>query len=158
MPIHGEQLKRIMSHWPSGIAVVTSTMHGAYHGFTANSFISVSIHPPIVSISIQNQSRSFQMVNDAGIFGITILSEKQSDISERFAGRTHEIDRFSGLDLFTLVSGVPFIVGGVAFLDCRIIYMYGMPESALFLGEVTAAQETESVKPLVYYHREYFSL
>ena len=158
MPISGEILKQVMRHWPSGIVVVTSVYDGVYHGLTANSFTSVSVTPPIISVTLNNQTRSYQMVNDAGIFGITILSEKQADISDRFAGRIKEQNRFSGVDVFTLITGAPLIYGGLAHLDCRVIYMYGMPESSLFLGEVVAAQISDSLRPLLYYDREYHVL
>ena len=96
------------------------------------------------------------MINDAGIFGITILSETQKEISERFAGQ--DKDRFAGVDIFTLVTGAPLIFGGAAHLDCRVIYSYGLPDSTLFLGEVAAAQIGDSIKPLIYYNREYHHL
>ena len=158
MTISGEILKKVMRRWPSGIAVVSSVYQNVYHGLTANSFTSVSVTPPLVSVTINNQTRSFQMINDAGIFGITILSEKQKEISERFAGRAGERNRFSDLDIFTLSSGVPLLSGGVAQLDCRVVYMYGMPESVLFIGEVISAQITDSIKPLLYFNREYQTL
>ena len=147
-----------MRCWPSGIAVVTSVYRQFFHGLTVNSFISVSVSPPIISVTINNQSRTHQMINDAGVFGVTILSETQSEISERFAGHSHDPDRFIGLDIFTLSTGSPFIFGGAAHLDCNVIYSYGMPESTLFLGEVAAAQIGDSVKPLIYLNREYHHL
>ena len=158
MPISGEVLKQVMRLWPSGIAVVSSVYQGVFHGLTANSFTSVSITPPIVSVTLNNQTRTFQMVNDAGVFGITFLADNQMDLSERFVGQTREAQRFSGLDIFTLTTGAPLIYGGVAHLDCRVIYCYGMPDSSLFLGEVISAQITESLKPLIYFNREYHKL
>jgi len=158
MPISGEVIKQVMRQWPSGIAVVSSVYQDVFHGLTANSFTSVSINPPLVSVTINTQTRTYQMITDAGIFGITILSETQEGISERFAGRTADQKRFSELDIFTLVTGAPLIFGGAAHLDCRVVYCYGMPDSALFLGEVVAAQITEGVKPLIYFNREYHKL
>lgn len=158
MPISGEVLKQVMRLWPSGIAVITSVYQDVFHGLTANSFTSVSTNPPIVSVTINSHTRTYQMVNDAGLFGVTILSETQTDLSERFAGRTQELQRFSGVDIFTLSTGVPLIYGGVAHLDCRVIYSYEMPDSVLFLGEVVAAQISEGLKPLIYFNREYHKL
>jgi flavin reductase (DIM6/NTAB) family NADH-FMN oxidoreductase RutF len=158
MPVSEEVIKKVMRRWPSGVAIVSSVYKQTFHGLTANSFTSVSIKPPIVSVTINNLTRTHHMIQDSGIFGITILSETQADLSERFAGRTHEDDRFKGLDIFTLISGVPLIFGGAAHLDCRIIYSYGMPNSTLFLGEVTSAQISETITPLIYFNREYHQL
>jgi len=158
MPVSEEVIKLVMRRWPSGVAVVTSIFNNTFHGLTANSFTSVSITPPIVSVTINLHTRTHQMITDAGIFGITILSETQTNLSDRFGGRTREENRFSGVNIFTLTTGSPFIFGGVAFLDCRVIYNYGMPNSTLFLGEVVSAQINDGIDPLIYFNREYHHL
>jgi flavin reductase (DIM6/NTAB) family NADH-FMN oxidoreductase RutF len=158
MPVSGDVLKQVMRHWTSGVAIVTSVYRQSYHGLTANSFTSISLNPPLVAVSINNHTRSYQMILDAGVFGVTILSDLQEEISERFAGKSDEKDRFGDLDVFYLLTGAPLIIGGAAHLDCRIIYSYGMPDSTLFIGEVVAAQITDSLKPLIYYNRGYHRL
>jgi flavin reductase (DIM6/NTAB) family NADH-FMN oxidoreductase RutF len=158
MPISSDVLKQVMRNWVSGVAIVTSVYQQSYHGLTANSFTSISLNPPLIAVSINNQTRSYQMVLDAGIFGVTILSELQAELSERFAGRSDEKDRFGDLEVFYLITGVPLIIGGLAHLDCRVVYSYGMPDSTLFIGEVVAAQISDSLKPLIYFNQEYHQL
>ncbi len=159
MTVPGEVLRHVMRRWPSGVCVVTSLWKETRHGMTANSFTSISINPALVTVTMMNNTRTYQMVVLSGIFGITVLSADQQTIADRFAGRGgDENNRFEGIDTFTLETGVPFIKGGLAYLDCRIIFSHPMPESTLFIGEVLAAQRVEDDRPLVYFNREYHRL
>src|SRR3990170_2773431 len=67
-------------------------------------------------------TRTQMLVEQSGVFGVTILSEAQADLSDRFAGRTPgEEDRFTGLETFELVTGVPLLTSGLVSLDCRVV-------------------------------------
>ena len=84
----------------------------------------------------------------------------QQEISERFAGRHTELqDRFAGLNTHTLVSGVPFLEDGLAFLDCKVIWNYEAATNTLFVGEVMSAQADPTTAspqhPLLYFNRAY---
>lgn len=156
----GEKLRRCMRHWVTGVAIVTSHSNGISHGMTVNSFVSVSLDPPIVTVTMAHNTRTFSLVEQSGVFGVTILNREQQEIAELFAGKIpEEGDRMTGLDLFTMVTGVPLLQGGTAFVDCRVIHQYAMPLSTLFVGEVLAASESEiNMPPLVYHNRNFTGL
>ncbi len=66
-----------------------------------------------------------------------------------------------GLETFTLETGSPLIVGGLAFVDCRVVYQHAMRLSTLYIGEVLAAQvapPAEGMIPLVYFNRTFSRL
>jgi flavin reductase (DIM6/NTAB) family NADH-FMN oxidoreductase RutF len=150
----GEMLRQSMRHWPTGVTVVTS-LAGAYrHGMTVNSFASISLDPAVVSISLAHNTRTYSLIAESGLVGITILSQEQKEISDRFAGRIpEEGDRFAGMETTTLVSGVPLIMGGLAFLDCRVRATLRLDHSTLFMLDVLAAQTETDGSPLIYYNR-----
>jgi flavin reductase (DIM6/NTAB) family NADH-FMN oxidoreductase RutF len=151
-----EQLRQVMRHWTTGVAVVTSSHNGGVHGMTVNSFTSVSLDPPVVAVTLANVTRTFKMVLKSGMFGITILHENQAEISERFAGKIlKEQDRFDGVETFFLEHPVPLIAGGCAYLNCRLIFSHPLPDSTLLLGEVVAADAEGDLRPLVYLNRGY---
>jgi flavin reductase (DIM6/NTAB) family NADH-FMN oxidoreductase RutF len=159
MTIPGEILRNVMRRWPSGVCVVSSILGDSRHGMTVNSFTSISVNPALVTVTMMNITRTYHMVLSSGIFGITVLSVDQQAIADRFAGRGgEESNRFAGINIFTLETGVPFISGGLAYLDCRVIFSHPMPESTLFIGEVLAAQRIEDDRALVYFNREYHRL
>ncbi len=155
----GEFLRQAMRKWTAGVAVVTSEYEGDRHGMTVNSFTSISLEPPLVTVTLALNTRTHALVQKAGFFGVTILSEAQQALSERFAGHsTEQEDRFAGLETLSLKSGVPFLAGGLANLDCKVIYNYDMPNSTLFIGEVLAVKVNDGQPPLIYRNRKYYTL
>jgi flavin reductase (DIM6/NTAB) family NADH-FMN oxidoreductase RutF len=155
----GEQLRLAMRHWPTGVTVVTTQYGEQRHGMTVNSFTSVSLEPAIVAVTLANITRTYALFRQSEILGITILDEAQADISDRFAGRIPEDgDRFSGLETFTLLTGAPMLVGGLAHIDCRLRAGHPLEQSTLYLLDVVAAQPTEKTRPLIYYNRGYHQL
>jgi len=67
-------------------------------------------------------------------------------------------DRFAGLQTQTLATGSPLIVGGLAWLDCRVVETFDTVNSTLFIAEVLAAQNISDDQPLIYHSRKYWEL
>jgi flavin reductase (DIM6/NTAB) family NADH-FMN oxidoreductase RutF len=156
----GEALRRAMRHWVTGVSIVTSRLGETAHGMTVNSFVSISLDPPVVAVTMNTTARTHQLVDESGIFAVTVLGLAQQPLAELFAGRSEgHGDRFTGLETFSLVTGAPLLVGGIAFLDCRVIHRHPLERSTLFLGEVLAVQSVvEEVAPLVYHNRSFTSI
>jgi flavin reductase (DIM6/NTAB) family NADH-FMN oxidoreductase RutF len=170
MTVDPEELRMAMRHWATGVTVVTAVFNGVRHGMTVNSFTSISLSPPQVLVSLERQTRTHGLVEQAGFFGVTILNSDQQDISDCFAGRHTEVeDRFSNVETYTLVTGAEFISNGLAGFDCRVISRYEAGTHTLFIGEVLAIQidsqpayalqdtgdHPESIDPLLYFNRAY---
>ncbi|NOY99350.1 MAG: flavin reductase family protein [Chloroflexi bacterium] len=156
MTLNPETLRTAMRNWASGVTVVTVAHDGVRHGMTVSSFTSLSVEPPLVSVSLYSASRTHDLVSAAGHFGVTILAAEQRELSDRFAGRIPDTDdRLAGLDVETLVSGAPFIVGGLAWLDCRVAQTIPTGTNTLFIGEVLDVRSREDGQPLLYFNRGY---
>lgn len=157
---HSEELRAVMRLWTSGVAVLTARHGETAHGMTVNSFTSVALQPPLVSVSLQKGTRTLALVLDSGFFGVTILAADQQEISERFAGRVpEEGDRLAGLEVGTLVSGAPLLEGGLAWLDCRLAQTLDLGASVLVIGEVLATRVLQPEgAPLLYFRRGYWGL
>jgi flavin reductase (DIM6/NTAB) family NADH-FMN oxidoreductase RutF len=90
---------------------------------------------------------------------VTILAYGQQEVSDLFAGRVSDTeDRLAGIGTETLVTGAPFIKGGLAYLDCRVAQAIAAGTNTLFLAEVVAARGDGEGKPLVYQDRKYQKL
>jgi flavin reductase (DIM6/NTAB) family NADH-FMN oxidoreductase RutF len=154
-----EQLRAAMRGWSAGVTVVTASFEGQVHGMTVNSFTSISLDPPMITICLQGSTRTHEMVVKSRAFGLTILSNEQSSISDLFAGRRPEVtDRFAGLKTEILVTGSPLITGGLSWLDCRVAQTFDVGPNTLFISEVVAAQAATSGDPLIYHNRTYWNL
>ena len=148
-----------MRAWTSGVTVVTAFHAGEQHGMTVSSFTSIALEPPLIIVSLQTVSRTHELVAQSNIFGVTILAESQQEVSDRFAGRIPDAeDRLAGLETETLVTGAPFIKGGLAYLDCRVSQAIEVGTNTLYLAEVIAARGNGDGNPLVYHDRNYRKL
>src|SRR5688572_27202636 len=95
-PIDEALFKLAMSHFASGVTVVTTVDEGTLYGMTVASFASLSLHPPLVLVCIEDAVKTHDAIDRAGRFGVSILSEQQADISGRFASKKID-DKFEGV-------------------------------------------------------------
>ena len=154
-----EQLSAAMRAWTSGVTIVTAARGSEQHGMTVSSFTSVSLEPPLIIISLQDSTRTRDLVYHAQAFGVTILAENQQPISDLFAGRGAEAgNRLARIETETLVTGSPLIKGGLVSFDCRVKQSMDVGPNTLFVGEVVAMSGSGAGKPLVYHDRKYYKL
>ena len=159
MTLDPEQLRHAMRAWTTGVTVVTAAHAGEQYGMTVNSFTSISLEPPLVSLALKNLTHTYQLVEKSGEFSVTILSSNQKELSDRFAGKNPEIkDRFEGVPTEILSISAPLIKGGIAYFNCRVLNTVPVGENTLFIAEVIAAQGEGTREPLVYHNRVYWKL
>ncbi len=79
-----------MGKFATGVTVLTTKADGIVHGMTANAFMSVSLNPKLVMISIGEKARMLPKIQQSQNFVIYILSEEQESISRLFAGQSVE--------------------------------------------------------------------
>lgn len=159
MTLDPEALRSAMRAWSAGVTVVTAVYEGEMHGMTVNSFTSISLTPPLLTIALQQHTRTHELVVKSRAFGVTILSADQVKASDLFAGRMPEVEnRIAAVKTETLVTGSPLIVGGLSWLDCRVLQTYDAGQTTLFIAEAVAARGTGSGEPLIYHNRNYWKL
>ncbi|HEY2090674.1 MAG TPA: flavin reductase family protein [Thermoanaerobaculia bacterium] len=155
MPVDDAQFKLAMSHFASGVTIVTTEQEGTAFGMTVAAFSSLSLHPPLVLVCIERSVRTHEAIAAAGKFGVSILSDGQADISNRFASRNE--DKFNGIATHHGVSGVPLIDGAITTLECSVREHLPGGDHSIFVGEVVAVETAEGA-PLVYYRSGYREL
>jgi len=159
MTLDPEQLRQAMRAWTTGVAVVTAIHDRQQYGMTVNSFTSISLEPPLVSLTLRKLTHTHELVEKSGEFAVTILAAYQKEYSDRFAGKHPEIkDRFEGVSTETLSSNAPLLKGGIAYFNCRVVNSIPVGENTLFVAEVIAAQGEGTGEPLVYHNRVYWNL
>ena len=156
-PIDSSQFRRIMSRFATGVTVVTTRSGQEVHGLTCNAFCSVSLNPCTVMVSVAKDARSWPLIDRSRLFAVNILSEDQTMISDRFAGRHRDKDddRFEGIEWTTAATGAPILAGTQGYLDCRVAQAYDGGTHTLFLGEVVGLNLDDSRPPLVFYGSRY---
>jgi flavin reductase (DIM6/NTAB) family NADH-FMN oxidoreductase RutF len=155
MPIDDAQFKAAMSHFASGVTVVTTEHAGVQYGMTVASFASLSLHPPLVLVCIEKSVKTHDAIAMAGKFGVSILAQSQQDVSGRFASKAD--DKFAGMPVRSGELGVPLIDGALCALECRVHAQLPGGDHTIFLGEVVEAVLGDGA-PLVYFRSGYREL
>ncbi|MDA4126917.1 MAG: flavin reductase family protein [Thaumarchaeota archaeon] len=148
-------LKQAMRVYAQGVTVMTIRTEEGPKGITVSSFISVSLDPPLVLVSIAKTSQLHDLLKAAEAFAVNFLAEDQKSVSDRFAGRTQARDKFDGLKFSQGVTGSPVIEGVRAAIECKSWRAYEGGDHSILVGEVVAAKTFNSKRPLVYYAQQY---
>lgn len=152
MPIDEAAFKQALSHFASGVTIVTTEHSGRAFGMTVASFASVSLHPPLVLICIEKNVKTHDAIVQAAKFGVSILGAEQAEISARFATRRE--DKFVGVELEPGAFGVPLIRGALTTLQCSLRDQLPGGDHSIFVGEVVEAHTREGT-PLLYFRSGY---
>jgi flavin reductase (DIM6/NTAB) family NADH-FMN oxidoreductase RutF len=143
--------RRTLGMFATGVTVLTSRAGDQVHGMTANAFMSVSLSPFLVLISIDRRARMSELLHEGVRFGVKVLKAGQTGLSDRFAGRT-------GPDLpeprFEIVRGTPLVEGALAHLVARVVRSYWGGDHSLFLGHVEYTRYGEGA-PLLFHGGRY---
>ena len=156
MTLSNQVFKDAMSHFPSGVTVITAyTSDNELVGMTASAFISVSLTPPLILESVSKNARMHDVLMQQDVYAVSILSDQQANVSNHFAGWSTEGFEPELCSLY----GVAVIKNSVARLVCKIVNRIDAGDHTLFLGEVISAEieeQEDDLKPLVYYNRDYY--
>jgi len=152
--VHNEEFKEAVGKFPTGVTVISTVDDNKLWGFTANSFVSVSLKPSLISFCLNIESGSFQAFNQAENFAISILASDQADISKHFAHKG--IDKFSNIKHeVSNSSGVPLVTGAVCFIECKKYKQFECGDHMIFVGEVIKTKIDQTKFPLVYFAKSY---
>ena len=148
--------KQVMRHWASTVTIVTTRLDDQIYGLTATAFSSLSVQPPMVFVSIFRKTRTHPMIEQSGVFCINFLAPDMTHISDRFAGRYPNEERFTGLSYHAEATGAPVLDEAIAYIDCRVVEGLVTGDHTIFVGQVESAN-TQRVdqSPLIYFMGQY---
>lgn len=130
------EYRKALGSYITGVTVVTTIeKNGTHRGITANSFTSVSLSPPLVSVCIAKTASSAAAFRTTGLFCVSILSQGQDAVASIFASKSH--DKFSNKVWSTSSNGCAKIDGAVAWLACTVSNIVDAGDHFILIGEVT---------------------
>lgn len=154
--IEPRELRDAFGRFMTGVTIVTCLDEaGRPVGFTANSFSSVSLSPPLLLVCPGKFLSSFKAFSACKTFAVSVLSEGQEDIANVFAG--YKGDRFARVDHTPNCDGIPLIDGAVASFSCRTHEVMPAGDHSILVGEVTEFEQSPG-RGLGYAGGQFFSL
>jgi flavin reductase (DIM6/NTAB) family NADH-FMN oxidoreductase RutF len=149
--LDAKMLRTCMGLFATGVTVVTYTADGSPAGMTANAFMSVSLDPPLVLVSVRASSRFNKWVQGGVRYGINLLAESQRPLSMHFGGSPSD-----ELELpFIGDQGAPLLHGSLAQIVARTVDVHPAGDHCLYIGEVEFVRFGEHERPLVFYGGKY---
>jgi flavin reductase (DIM6/NTAB) family NADH-FMN oxidoreductase RutF len=154
----GEELRRLMRRFPSGVAVVTVDADGERLGLTVGSLQSLSLDPPLVGVAVSRHAALHELLRAAGTFAASLLAEDQAALAEHFARGVPPIALWAGIALRPGANiGAPLLDGALGWVECRTSAEHAVGDHTLFVGEVVSVELGRPARPLVYLDRAYAS-
>lgn len=152
-PFSSRDFRNAMGQFASGVVVISVETDEGPHAMTANAFMSGSLEPPLVVISVAKTARMHKWLNSSETFGVSILTAAQERDSNHFAGRRSDDHqpRLEALD------GTPVVAGGAVQLAADRVHTYACGDHTMFVGHVRSlkVQPAETVNPLLFYCGKY---
>ncbi|GAA4819723.1 3-hydroxy-9,10-secoandrosta-1,3,5(10)-triene-9,17-dione monooxygenase reductase subunit [Tomitella cavernea] len=151
--IDGRALRNLIGNFATGITIISTMSDEAPVGFACQSFSSLSLDPPMVLFCPMKTSRSWNAIEAAGRFGVTILAEDQQDACAVFGSRNP--DKFASVDWHRSPGGMPILDGELAWIDCTVEKVVDGGDHHVVFGRVQAFGTGEPDKPLLFYRGQY---
>jgi 3-hydroxy-9,10-secoandrosta-1,3,5(10)-triene-9,17-dione monooxygenase reductase component len=168
-PVSPAVLREVLGHFVSGIVVVTAAGRefdpaagreidtaagrGGPLGFTCQSFASLSLDPPLVSLAPARTSSTWPRIRAVGAFCVNVLAAEHEDVSVAFA--RSGVDKFAGVAWTPAPSGAPVLHGVSAWVDCELWAEYDGGDHTIAVGRVLDLSADPTRPPLLYYRGRY---
>src|SRR4051794_2750686 len=150
--LSSDEFREVISHFASGVTVITALTDGRPYGTTASAVSSLSLEPPMLLICMNKQSETGRAVAQSKHFGVNILGANQADLAERFAKKGG--DKFAGVAVTPGKWGEPLFEEALATLECRVAEETTGGTHYVFLAEVEGGAARGGA-PLAYFRGEF---
>ena len=154
--VYPSSVRDAMTQWPTGIAVVTTAdQDGWWWGCAADSFSSVSMRPPLISVCLDREHRCRPAFAAADVFAVNVLRAGQEDLARHFACK--DACDFDGIAVEHGIDDVPLLSDVAVRMECRTTNVVPAGDHVMLLAEVIRVR-TGPGEPLVYLRRNFRSL
>jgi flavin reductase (DIM6/NTAB) family NADH-FMN oxidoreductase RutF len=155
--IDSRELRNALGRFATGVCIIsTMTEEGEPLGMTANSFSSVSLDPPLVLWSLQNNSEVFDVFSRPRYFAINVLAREHHEHSGRYARKG---DHVLHPDHFILGKcGTPIVPEALVSFECELHATHDGGDHLIIVGRVINMHTREDGEPLLFYSGNYRSL
>lgn len=151
--MENREFRDVMSKFATGVTVVSTEVEGEVKGMTVNAFMSVSLDPRLIAVSIDEKASLYHTLKKTGRFGISVLKENQQNLSMIFAKQKEKDQEI----IYEYIEGNPVIKGSLANLSCEVKETATAGDHIIFIAEVRGIQY-ESGSPLIFFGGKYKSI
>jgi flavin reductase len=133
----------------TGVTIVSTRADDLVHGMTANGFMSVSLEPALVVVSIAAGARMHEILLRTRRYGVSVLARDQEAVSRHFAGRPQEQEI-----VLSEAQGTPLVAGALTHVVADVVDAHTSGDHTLFIGEVIHFNH-QAGEPLIFHSGTY---
>jgi 3-hydroxy-9,10-secoandrosta-1,3,5(10)-triene-9,17-dione monooxygenase reductase component len=154
--IGSSEFRNVMGHFGTGVVVIAGLVESIPFGLTCQSFMSVSLDPPLVCFCPSHTSTSWQSIRTSNRFSVNVLALDQRATCEAFA--ISGSDKFRGVQWRLSECNNPLIEGSIAYIDCDIVDVLDAGDHDIVVGRVRDLKLSRPSAPLFFYQGQFTSL
>ncbi len=147
--------RRWMGRWATGVSVVTTREGERDFGLTVNAFLSISLDPPTILVSLSEDANTTPVILRTRRFAVSLLRADQEAVSRRFAQVGATDTKFDGIGIHRGPDGLALIDGTLGALTCVVSTDHLAGDHRLVVGEVVALEVAADGLPLIFYRSRY---
>jgi len=152
LPLDKASFRHAMSHFASGVTIMTTTAAGRMHGMTVSAFSSQSLDPLLILVSVERSTVMHRLVTQSRAFAINILGEQAEGTARFFADNAREGSFQLG------VTGAPILKEATGYLEATVHSTLDAGDHTVIVGQVVAMAIGSGKAPLIYYRSGYRTL
>ena len=154
MKFNTHDFRHCMGRFATGVTVITTTIENNMPcGMTINSFTSLSLEPPLVLFNVDKNAYNHDNFANCTNFTVNILSEEQSDISQKFA-QPSSLD-WNNISYMENSNATPKLDGCISYIACNKEKVYAGGDHSIIIGHVTEMDIASEKNPLIYFKGKY---
>lgn len=157
MGLTQDNFRHAMSHFATGVTIITVDYENQIQGMTANAFTSVSLNPMLVLVCVDQTARTHAHLHAKKRFGINVLAEDQRAVAEHYARIDRDPERAeeeAGARFDRTRHGTPVLHGALAYLECCLRTAQDAGDHTIFIAEVEDVL-VRGGKPLLFLQSKY---
>ena len=145
--IDPRDLREACGSFATGVTVISTRTKDGDHGMTANAFMSVSLDPPLISISLDHSSKMLAKVRESGRYAVSVLADEMEVLAMHFAGKFDP----DLTDPFAHIDGLPVVPGASTVFLTEVVQEVEAGDHTLFIGRVTHIERNKIARPLLFH-------
>ena len=150
-----EDLRSLLSRYPTGVSVLTVDASGQRLGLTMGSLTALSLDPPLVGFAISKEAAMHELLREAGGGAVSLLAAGQDWLAQHFARGVPPIAMWHGVGTEDAASGAPLLVGALGWLECSLRDEVPVGTHTFFVCEVCRVEHGVDAPALVRVRGEY---
>ncbi len=150
-----EELRALLSRYPTGVSVLTVEANGQRLGLTLGSFTALSLDPLLVGFAISKEAAMHELLREAGGGAVSLLAAGQDWLAQHFARGVPPIAMWHGVGTEDAATGAPLLVGALGWLECSVRDEVPVGTHTFFVCEVCRVEHGVDAPALVRVRGEY---